>query len=59
MRAVSYGQLTWRINIADELEKILILLDTYTVAAVLMEPVTGSGGVMFTPVGYLVRIKEI
>jgi len=57
--AFSKGQPTWGLHLADELEKILILQDPSTVAAVIIEPVTGSGGVIVPPVGYLERIKEI
>ena len=57
--AFSKGQRTWVLHLADELEKILILQDPSTVAAVIIEPVTGSGGVIVPPVGYLERIKEI
>ena len=57
--AFSKGQPTWGLHLADELEKILILQDPSTVAAVIIEPVTGSGGVIVPPVGYLERIREI
>ncbi len=57
--AFSKGQPEWGLHLADELEKILILQDPSTVAAVIIEPVTGSGGVIVPPVGYLKRIREI
>ena len=57
--AFSKGQPEWGLHLADELEKILILQDSSTVAAVIIEPVTGSGGVIVPPVGYLERIREI
>ena len=57
--AFSKGQPEWGLHLADELEKILILQDPSTVAAVIIEPVTGSGGVIVPPVGYLERIREI
>ena len=57
--AFSKGQPIWGVHLADELEKILTLQDPSTVAAVIIEPVTGSGGVIVPPVGYLERIKEI
>ena len=57
--AFSKGQPGWGLHLADELEKILILQDPSTVAAVIIEPVTGSGGVIVPPVGYLERIREI
>jgi len=57
--AFSKGQPEWGLHLADELEKILVLQDPSTVAAVIIEPVTGSGGVIVPPVGYLERIREI
>ena len=57
--AFSKGQPEWGLHLADELEKILILQDPSTVAAVIIEPVIGSGGVIVPPVGYLERIREI
>ena len=57
--AFSKGQPEWGLHLADELEKILILQDPSTVAAVIIERVTGSGGVIVPPVGYLERIREI
>ena len=57
--AFSKGQPEWGLHLADELEKILILQDPSTVAAVIIEPVTGSGGVIVPPVVYLERIREI
>ena len=57
--AFSKGQPEWGLHLADELEKILILQDPSTVAAVIIEPVTGSGVVIVPPVGYLERIREI
>ena len=57
--AFTKGQPEWGLHLADELEKILILQDPSTVAAVIIEPVTGSGGVIVPPVGYLERIREI
>ena len=57
--AFSKGQPDWGIHLADELEKILLLQDPSTVAAVIIEPVIGSGGVIVPPKGYLERIREI
>ena len=57
--AFSKGQPEWGLHLADELEKILILQDPATVAAVIIEPVIGSGGVIVPPKGYLERIREI
>ena len=57
--AFSKGQPQWGGHLADELEEILMLHDPSTVAAVIMEPIAGSAGVLLPPVGYLNRIREI
>ena len=57
--AFTKGQPEWGLHLAEDLEKILVLQDPSTVAAVIIEPVTGSGGVIVPPIGYLERIKEI
>ena len=57
--AFSRGQPSWGAHLADELEKLLSIHDPSTVAAVIVEPVTGSGGVFPPPVGYLERLREI
>jgi beta-alanine--pyruvate transaminase len=57
--AFSKGQPAWGAHLADELEKILALHDPSTVAAVIVEPVAGSTGVLIPPVGYLRKLREI
>ena len=57
--AFTRGQPAWGAHLADELEKILALHDPSTVAAVIVEPVAGSTGVLIPPVGYLQRLREI
>ena len=56
--AFSRGQPQWGAHFADELEKLLLIHDPSTIAAVIVEPVTGSGGVYPPPVGYLERLRK-
>jgi beta-alanine--pyruvate transaminase len=44
---------------ADELERLLALHDPSNVAAVFVEPVAGSTGVLVPPLGYLQRLRDI
>jgi len=44
---------------ADELERLIALHDASNIAAVIVEPVAGSTGVLVPPVGYLQRLREI
>jgi len=53
------GQPAWGAHLADELERIVTLHDASTIAAVIVEPVAGSTGVLVPPVGYLERLREI
>ncbi|MGV3574170.1 MAG: aspartate aminotransferase family protein [Devosia sp.] len=46
-------------ELADELERIVTLHDASTIAAVIVEPVAGSTGVLIPPPGYLKRLREI
>ncbi|MFA6313420.1 MAG: aspartate aminotransferase family protein [Sterolibacterium sp.] len=57
--AFSRGQPTWGAHLADELERLVALHDASTIAAVIVEPVQGSTGVLVPPLGYLERLREI
>ena len=46
-------------ELADDLERIVTLHDASTIAAVIVEPMAGSTGVLIPPVGYLKRLREI
>jgi beta-alanine--pyruvate transaminase len=57
--AYSRGQPAWGGHLADELERLAVLHDAGNIAAVIVEPVAGSAGVLPPPVGYLERLREI
>jgi beta-alanine--pyruvate transaminase len=57
--AYSKGQPEWGAHLADELERLVALHDPSTIAAVIVEPLAGSTGVLVPPKGYLQRLREI
>jgi beta-alanine--pyruvate transaminase len=46
-------------QLADELERLVALHDASNIAAVIIEPIAGSTGVLLPPRGYLKRVREI
>ena len=58
--AFSRGQPAWGAHLADDLEtRIVALHDASNIAAVIVEPVAGSTGVLVPPQGYLERLRAI
>ncbi len=57
--AFSRGEPDFGAELADELERLVTLHDASTIAAVIIEPVSGSTGVLVPPKGYLKRLREI
>ena len=55
----SKGQPLHGAELADDLERLCALHDPSTIAAVIVEPVAGSAGVLVPPRGYLERLREI
>ena len=57
--AYTRGEPDWGAHLADDLERIVALHDASTIAAVIVEPVAGSTGVLIPPKGYLQRLRDI
>jgi beta-alanine--pyruvate transaminase len=57
--AFAKGQPEHGANLADDLERIVALHGAETIAAVIVEPVAGSTGVLIPPVGYLEKLRAI
>jgi beta-alanine--pyruvate transaminase len=57
--AFSRGQPDHGVELANELERIITLHDASNIAAVIVEPVACSTGVLLPPKGYLQRLREI
>ena len=55
----SRGEPEWGIERADALEHLVALHGADTIAAVIVEPVAGSTGVLAPPKGYLERLRDI
>ncbi len=57
--AFTCGQPAHGAHLADELERIVALHGAETIAAVIVEPMAGSTGVLIPPQGYLQKLREI
>ncbi len=57
--AFTRGLPEWGDHLADDLERIVALHDASTIAAVIVEPIAGSTGVLMPPKGYLQRLRDI
>ena len=57
--AFSKGIPEWGAHLADELENLIYMHDPMNVAAVIVEPIAGSTGVLPPPKGYLQRLRKI
>ena len=56
-QAFTKGEPDWGGHLADELERIVALHGATTIAAVIVEPMAGSTGVLPPPKGYLERLR--
>ena len=57
--AFCHGQPPHGADLADDLERLVALHGAETIAAVIVEPLAGSTGVLVPPVGYLQRLRDI
>jgi beta-alanine--pyruvate transaminase len=58
-QAFTLGEPDWGAHLADELDRLVTLHDASTIAAVIVEPVAASTGVLAPPKGYLERLRAI
>jgi beta-alanine--pyruvate transaminase len=58
-QAFTKGEPDWGGHLADELERLVGLHDASTIAAVIVEPMAGSTGVLPAPKGYLQKLRAI
>jgi beta-alanine--pyruvate transaminase len=58
-QAFTKGEPEWGAHLADDLERIVALHDASTIAAVIVEPMAGSTGVLPPPQGYLQKLRAI
>jgi len=57
--AFTVGQPAYGAEAAHDLEDVIALHDASTIAAVIVEPVAGSTGVLIPPQGYLQKLREV
>jgi len=57
--AFTRGQPEWGTHLADDLERLVTLHDASNIAALIVEPVAGSTGILVPPIGYLQRLREL
>ncbi len=57
--AFSRGHPAWGLELAEDLERLVALHDGSNIAALIVEPVAGSTGILVPPLGYLQRLREI
>lgn len=53
------GQPAWGAHLAEDLDRLVALHDASNIAALIVEPVAGSAGILPPPAGYLERLREI
>ncbi len=58
-QAFSVGEPDWGAHLADDLDRLAALHDSSTIAAVIVEPMGGSTGVLPPPKGYLQRLRTL
>ncbi|VVB47587.1 Omega-amino acid--pyruvate aminotransferase [Beijerinckiaceae bacterium RH AL1] len=58
-QAFTKGEPDWGAHLADDLERLVALHDASTIAAVIVEPMAGSTGVLPPPKGYLQKLRAI
>jgi beta-alanine--pyruvate transaminase len=58
-QAFTAGEPEWGAHLADDLERLVVLHDASSIAAVIVEPMAGSTGVLPPPKGYLKKLREI
>jgi beta-alanine--pyruvate transaminase len=57
--AFTRGLPEWGVHLADDLERLVTLHDASSIAAVIVEPMAGSAGVILPPKGYLQKLRAI